>query len=478
MNMLEHLRSLVEQKLDERKGKRAELDQVLVAPAAEARNLNDEEQAQFVELRDAVQAIDADVDNFQARIKELEALEARDRERDQLAASLHDTLPVDEQTVRLGAGAPAYVRDEPKTYRAGGGASFFQDAINVMKGVGTPGAAERLSRHMNEVKAGAHGEEFRDAATGAFASLVVPQYLPEMYAENLHQGRITANIATGHDLPEEGMTLTLPRGQTSPAVAAQATENTSVQETDFFSNDLTINVVTYAGQNDISRQAAERGRGVDEVIFMDLAGDYSAKLDADVISGPGSGGRHKGITLATGINAVASKGSGATPVTGRDFLTGLADAVQRVNSTRFLPADAIVMAPRRWGWLLNQTDSNGRPLLSQSTYGPTNASGIGEAAAYGNVGQVLGVPVWTDANVPTTVSSSTFGNEDLVIVARRGDLHLWEEGVAPRQFRFEETLGGNLTVKLVLAGYSAFTAEHHPQGIAVLSGSGLTTPVF
>jgi hypothetical protein len=97
----------------------------------------------------------------------------------------------------------------------------------------------------------------------------------------------------------------------------------------------------------------------------------------------------------------------------------------------------------------------------------------------GRLGQLMGVPVWTDANVPTTPSSSTLGNEDAVLVFRRGDTHLWEEGGGlPRGFRFEETLAGTLQIKLVAVGYSAFSAALRPEGVAKITGSSLTTPVF
>ncbi|MFX6011030.1 hypothetical protein ABTE87_20290, partial [Acinetobacter baumannii] len=72
------------------------------------------------------------------------------------------------------------------------------------------------------------------------------------------------------------------------------------------------------------------------------------------------------------------------------------------------------------------------------------------------VGWMQGVPVYTDANLPTSVGT---GPEDQVIVARLEDLLLWEEnGGVPRELRFEQTLGNQLTVKLVAYGYAAFTA--------------------
>jgi HK97 family phage major capsid protein len=262
-------------------------------------------------------------------------------------------------------------------------------------------------------------------------------------------------------------------------VAAQATQGTAVQNTDYLATDLTINVNTYAGQQNVSRQGLERGRGTDEVIFADLAGSYSSVLDKDVIDGPGSGGRHKG--LRSSVLAGNRVTYGGAALTGRKLLSLIADAVQRVNSVRFQPVDAIVMHPRRWGWLADQSDSNGRPLVTHIEYGPQNTLGVGNPAAVGLVGSVLGTPIHTDANIPTTLSTAgTSGsNEDFIALFKRGDLHLWEErGGVPRQFTFEETLGDKLQVKLVLSGYSAWTAEHHPEGVATITSTWLNPPTF
>jgi HK97 family phage major capsid protein len=422
----------------------------------------------------ALRELDLEIQAAEARKAELEAMDARNTQRDQAAG----TTPATTTHPMGDYSAAARVTSEPLTYtrgRPGDGASFFVDAFAAFVRKASPAASERLQRHENEVRAGAHGEEYRAVGSSAFSSLVTPQYLTDLYSENLHEGRVVADLAASHNLPEVGLTLNIPRGTTSPRVAVQAAEGNAVQETPYGSNDLAVPVATYAGMQDVSRQSLERGVGVDEIIFADLVGDYAAKIDQDAISGPGTGGRHKGIRFATGINAVTAKGSGAVPGNGRQLLTSIHDAVQRVNSARFLPASAVVFHPRRWGWLLDQSDSQGRPLvLSATAYGPSNAIGVGQAAAApGPVGTVAGVPAYIDPNVPTTVSSSTFGNEDVVLVYRRADTHLWEDG-PPRQFSFEEPLGDKLQIRLVLAGYSAFTAEHHPQGVAVISGSGLS----
>lgn len=473
VQMLEQLREQIQQRLTERQEQQSQLEQLLAVPSDEKRDLQGDEVMKFTELRNSLIEIDQAIDDMRTRVAELEDLEVRSKERADLAKEIHP-----ERT----PASPVRVNSEEKVYRREGEHSFFKDAFALraaqqgFSAMDTRGAQERMQRHASEIRSGAHGLEFRDVDTAAFGALVVPQYLPEMYAEILRAGRITANLATPHPLPPEGMTMTIPRGTSATTAGAQSSENVAVNESDFDDTDLVVNVRTYAGQQDISRQAIERGRGVDEIIYMDLAGAYAATLDADVINGPGTAGRHTGIYRTTGVLTVTSTISNSTT----NVLSKIAQAISVVNTNRFMPSDCIIMHPRRWGWLVSpKGDSGSRPYVLPAENMPQNSYGVGEPAAYGFVGQIYGVPVYTDAMIPTTVtSSSTAATEDIIIVAKRADLHLWEESVAPRQFRFEETLGGQLTIKLVIAGYSAFTAGHHPEGAVVVVGSSLDNPVF
>jgi HK97 family phage major capsid protein len=466
--MLDQIRAALRAKLDERQTKQEELDALLAAPAAEARDLTDDEAAKFADLKSALAAADGEIDQLRDRVKDLEDLEARKAERDQLARDLQPGETPETRT-------PARVTREEPVYNERSEHSFFADALAWRTGAGGLGVAERLQRHENEVRAGVHGEA-RDVGTGAFGNgLVIPQYLPEKYAEVLRAGRVTANLCSAEPLPDEGMTITIPRGTTGTAVASQSDENTGVQETDFDETDLTFNVRTLAGQQDVSRQAIERGRGTDAIIYRDLASAYAVTLDSQVINGDGTNGTHLGILRTGSIGSVTTGTATAASV-----LAKIAQAIATVNGARFMPPDVIVMHPRRWGWLTAQADSNGRPYVLPESGRPQNAFGVGDPAAYGFVGTLHGLPVYTDANIPTTISTSTVtgATEDNIIVARRSDLLLFEDSPAPRQFRFEETAGGSLTVKLVVAGYSAFTAGWYPAGVAVISGSGMTTPVY
>ncbi len=94
------------------------------------------------------------------------------------------------------------------------------------------------------------GVEARDVGTSAFAGLVVPQYLTELVAPLARSMAPTVALATRHPLPPDGMTVNISRITTGTAVAAQATENAAVQETDADDTLLTVNVRTYSGQQD------------------------------------------------------------------------------------------------------------------------------------------------------------------------------------------------------------------------------------
>lgn len=463
MSMLDKLRDELRELLDKRAEAKTKIDDILAtAEARDDSNLTEEEDAAFQAARGEARKLDGEIATRKDRIADIEEMNERDAERDELAKTLQpEVTPKSERGIKV-------TKEEP-TYRRGGKHSFFLDALTVRQGYGGD-AAQRLERY---------NAELRDVGTGAFGDgLVIPSYLPEMYAENLRAGRVTANICRSLPLPARGMTVTIPRGTTGTAVAAQSDQNSAVQETDFDETDLVVNVRTYAGQQDMSRQAVERGEDVDVIIYSDLAAAYATKLDTDILNGAGTNGTHTGILVQSGIATVTA--SGTAGQTQRFLLAKIAEAIGTVNGARFMPADAIVMAPRRWAWFCAGADANGRPLVLPSGNVPQNAMGVGENAAYGLVGDLYGVPVWTDGNIPTTLSSSTFSGstEDAIIVARRQDLLLWEEGTAPRRFTFEETLGGSLTIKAVVAGYSAFTAGWYPAGTVKITGSSLTTPTF
>src|SRR5581483_10986508 len=103
--------------------------------------------------------------------------------------------------------------------------------------------------------------------------------------------------------------------------------------------------------------------------------------------------------------------------------SGLLAQINQWAATVGAAADKLFMHPRRWGAFLGLLDSSNRPLfgIGEANYAPI---GDGEASAYGLVGRLAGLPVYTDANIPTNLGTNT--NTDPIIAIASPAVILWE----------------------------------------------------
>jgi len=151
----------------------------------------------------------------------------------------------------------------------------------------------------------------------------------------------------------------------------------------------------------------------------------------------------------------------------------LAEAIQQVHTGRFLPPEAIVMHPRRWAWITAALDTATRPLVTPSTGGTNAIAVFSRLAAGGQVGELQGLPVYTDPNVPTTLGG---GTEDEIVVFRGSDMLLYEGPIRAEVFR--DVGSSTLTIRFRLYSFVNFFAGRYPVGISELNGSGLAAPAF
>jgi len=263
---------------------------------------------------------------------------------------------------------------------------------------------------------------------------------------------------------------------TGTAVAVQATQNSGVQQTDATTGSVASPVITIAGGQTISMQLVEQSPlNVDDLILGDLAADYAQKADIQVISGSGSSGQATGLLTLSGTNSVAW--TQATPALGGagGMYASLGAGISAIHTNRFAPPDCIIMHPRRWAWALAQSDTSNRPLIVPQAQGPNNAAGQpGPIMAQGYVGEMLGLPVYTDANLPTNVGAGT--NQDVILIARMSDVYLWEGNV--RAEAFEQTYAQQLSLFVRLYNYVSFQPGRYPKALAAVTGTGSVTPAF
>jgi HK97 family phage major capsid protein len=130
-----------------------------------------------------------------------------------------------------------------------------------------------------------------------------------------------------------------------------------------------------------------------------------------------------------------------------------------------------VVHPRRWAWLLTQNDTANRPLIVPETSGASNSAGLLTGMSEGRVGTFAGLPVYVDSNIPTDVNT----NQDVVLVLDPPETYLYESQIRTRVL--PEVLSGTLTCRIQAYGYLA-QATRQAKSIAVLTGTGLTPPVF
>jgi HK97 family phage major capsid protein len=269
-------------------------------------------------------------------------------------------------------------------------------------------------------------------------------------------------------LPGGTDSINIPKVLTGTSTGLQTADNTPVADVDLTDTFINAPVRTISGQQGVAIQLIDQSPiAFDDVVFRDLVADHASQTDKQVIGGTGTNGQVLGVSLTPNIGSVA-----AATVTTQGVYSAIANAIQTVHTTRFLPPEVIVMHPRRWGWFLSLLDGQQRPLFLPSANSPMNVGGVlTDVASQQVVGNMHGLPVVTDPNIAI---NSGAGTEDIVYVLRASDVVLWESGIRARVL--PETKAQNLTVLLQLYGYLAFSAARYPQSIVEITG--LTAPTF
>ena len=446
-----------------------------------------EKQAALLDLRDKIEsgdesvtremvaalagerdALDSQVREAQAKLDELRAEDARDAEIAELRKQIVPTevrAPKYDQVARVGA--------EERTYRADQdpqGKQFLRDLLARDMG-NSYDARSRLERHMAEEKVERVGQIFeRAAGTGAFAGLVVPQYLTDLYAPKARAGRPFADACRHHDMPEDGMTVNLSRITTGTTTAVQ-TEGSAVSETDIDDTLLSIPVQTNAGSQTLTRQSVERGTAVQDVTLEDLFSDYATKLDSTLLNQATNGLTNVATSIAY---------TDASP-TAAELYPKVFQAIAAVEAA-LLNQDpngtAVVMHSRRWYWMQSQLSST-FPLFGQPGVGGINVAGTNYGVGYGSPFRGVlpsGTPVVVDNNIATNYGGGT--NEDEIYFVSLPECHLWEDPNAPMLIRTETGPSvKSLGIDIVVYGYFAYThaRQAHTQKIG---GTGLVSPAW
>jgi len=308
--------------------------------------------------------VDTDIDAVRAEIADFDREIAREAEIAELAKRSVPAAPKPayDEVARVGAEARTYSPgSDPK------GQTFLRDvALSAISPFGQ--SRERVERHMREEQVERGDQLARAAGTGAFAGLVVPQYLTDLVAPAAANARPFANICSKHSLPADGTTVNISRITTATSAAAQSSENSAVSETNIDDTLLTETMFTVAGQQTLNRQAIERGTGTEEVTLNDLFRRYHSALDAKLLNDATTG-------LTNVAQSVAYTDASPTAAELYPKVLNAQSNLEAVMLDQGVGDLYAVMHSRRWAWMQSQVGTSwpfiGQPGTPRSRVAPT-----------------------------------------------------------------------------------------------------------
>lgn len=406
-----------------------------------------------------------------ARVKEINA-EVRSLDERIGQAREGETAEAEVRAAAAGGDQRGSVRvvSEPNpVYRRDGQESYFGDLFWA----GQPSAPESRSA----VERLSRSQETRALSTSATAggTFAPPLWLVEDFIAYARPGRVTADLMMRETLPGGVASINLPKVATGATVAVVQTQNTAVSNTDITTTSVSSGITTISGQQVVSIQLLRQsGIPFDRVILSDLSLAYAAQLDVQVLSGTGANGQLNGLSTAgTTVTFTTNAPAVVSTTAAASFYNKVIKAIATMNTTRYLPPDAIVMHPTRFAWVLEALDGSNRPLVVPN--GPifNNLAVSGEPVAQGAAGSIAGLPVYLDPNIPTNLGAST--NQDQVFVLRTADHWLYETSV--ENTTWEATYANQNSVLFRTLGFAAFLTRYAGSA-QVLDGTGLTAPTL
>ena len=399
----------------------------------------------------------AEIDALRARIEGLEGEARADEAIARLQSESTPSAPA--ARAQVSEPNPVYRRDDTEQ-------SYFRDLFNASRG--DDGARRRLTA----------AQETRASTTtaGAGGEFAPPLWLIEDFVELARPGRVTADLIGSETLPGGVSSINIPKISAGASVGVTVTQNTTITETNATTTSVSSGITEITGKQTVSLALLRQsGTPLDRIILADLAEAYAVMLNTQVISGSGANGQLRGlITAGTAVTFTTTTPAVVSATATNSFYMKVLQAQAAVASGRYLPADAIVMHPRRWAWVLGALDSSNRPLVvpSGSNSNPVGLSGA--PAAVGFAGEMLGTPVYVDPSVPTNLGAAT--NQDVVFVLRKPDLQLWESAVETASF--DATYADQNSILYRVLGFAAFIPHRHQASVQVISGTGLVAPTF
>jgi HK97 family phage major capsid protein len=405
-------------------------------------------------------AATAEFEELTDRVEELLTLENRSREANEAR--------------RVAGGTHISVNEPNPVYRKGDrSTSFFRDlAIASDPSRSHAPEVDEARRRLAASQETRSGDISTTAGHGG--EFAPPWWAVEDWISLARPGRATADLCHHEVLPSGISSVNLPAVATGSAVGVQATQNSAVTDVAMTTTSISSGITTLAGAQIVSLQQLEQTPvPFDQVILQDLAADYAKQLDLQVLYGTNASGQLNGLVNGAAVTTFTSGSPAPASVTNANsFYYSVSKAAVALQTARYKAASAIIMHPRRWGWILGAVDTSSRPLVvpAGGSFNPLGTTGP-EPVAENFAGTFGGYPVYTDPNISITANSTT--NQDEAYIVRSDDIWLYETPIQPASFT--ATFANNLSVLFRCHGFAALVTRY-AASVQVIRGTGMLAP--
>jgi HK97 family phage major capsid protein len=292
---------------------------------------------------------------------------------------------------------------------------------------------------------------------------IVPQWTNQLYAQLLRAGRPFADQCMNMGEPVSN-SWNIPRITTGATTAAQ-TEASALSNQDQVSDSVTGIMQTIGGYSIASYQLVDLAEpGMDQILFADLTSSLNQQVDSSLLNSATTSA--KGLLQLASINSVTFT---ATTPTVALLWPYFFQAKSAIEKNTYLEVDFCIMHPTTWNWILSGLDSNNRPLFLSTSGNAFNAMAEYNLNAQGWAGNIAGIPVLIDANMPVTGGAGT--NQGTIALVNRSAL-LVKEGAARYKVADQRSVE-TLQYYFVAFKYLQRIFGRHPTKISAITGTGL-----
>jgi HK97 family phage prohead protease len=281
--------------------------------------------------------------------------------------------------------------------------------------------------------------QFATVTTGNASEIIPPGYRPDLYVDELTQGRPLVN-GMSRGMISNAAPFTVPIFGSSSGTTADHVEGVNPTDGSLDFGAKTVSPQAISGKLILTREMVDSGNpAIDQIAFQTMRESYARQTEAKAYAmlngADGAGGTIDNGFVPSGAQVSTTSGDGG------DLLLGIREALALYPFNRFAAPNRAFLSKEATTQLATAVGGDDRPLLP--SVGAVNTAGVGNAVTNGwFVDGLAHIPAWA-------ITENTSADAD-VFTFNQADIWIWESPTL--LFRYEEKSGPAL-IELALFGY-------------------------